>query len=419
MTLRVLISTGEVSGDIVGARLAAEIRAKSPEATLYGIGGPRMAAAGVDVNVQTNHLGTVGISEAFATATPLYRAFRKLAKRVAVEKPDVAVLIGNDVFNVLLARWLKRRGVKTVSYFPPQVWIWRSLARPIVRSFDALLTCFPEEQVVYRRAGGAASFVGHYLGDALSAATPQERSEARRTLGQSDAVRLVGLLPGSRTHEVAKLAPVLLAAAREIARRDPAVRFALPVAEPSFRSALEDEVRRVGLEAFVTLGEGSHTVMRAADLVLLASGTASLEAALLRVPMVILYRVSLLTIGVVRACIALRLIDSDTVGLPNLVLGRRAVPELIQKKVNAHELAEAAWEVLSSPARQEEMKKDLDEVARRIRSGGSVARAAEAVLALAEAPWPRTVDGLDVSLPEGAVSAERSGLGHAHARDDR
>lgn len=404
--LRLLVATGEVSGDVVGARLASEIRARRPDVAMWGIGGPRLAAAGVEIACETNHLGTVGVSEAFATATPLLRAFARVRRRVLRERPAAAILIGNDVFNVLLARWLKRHGVRTVSYFPPQVWIWRSLARPIARSFDALLACFPEEHAVYERAGGRVSFVGHYLGDALTAVTPDQRSAARDRLGLPQAGSTVALLPGSRTHEVEILAPILLDGARELLAKDPTVRFALPVAEPLFRESLLAAVAARGLAPYVSLVDGdSHAVMRAADLVILASGTASLEAALLGVPMVIVYRVAPLTIGVVRSCIRLGLIDSDTVGLPNLVLGRRAVPELTQGRVSPVAIAAEAWSLLADPIRRTAVLRDLAEVAERLGPAGSVGRAAEAVLAVAcEAPRtapalplvPSLVDARDV-----------------------
>ena len=406
--MRILVSAGEVSGDVAGARLVAQIRARQPDAALFGIGGSRMAEAGVDLVAATNHLGTVGVSESFRTAPGLLRAFAELRRRVRREPPDVAVLIGNDVFNVLLGRWLKRRGVMTVSYFPPQVWIWRSLARLFRRSFDAVLCCFPDELLVYQRAGAAALFVGHYLGETLSRVTPEERRETREGLGLPAGGTVVGVLPGSRTQELRTLLPALLGAAAILSRRDPALRFVLPVAEVSFRGAIEREAAALGLTGVLTLGRDSHAAMRASDLLLLASGTASLEAALIGVPMVIAYRVSKLTIGVVRSAIALGLMDSETVGLPNLVLGRHAVPELIQGRVTAEALAGEATALLSSPQRLREMEASLAEVARRVSGGGSVARAADAVLALATAPetWVPAHAGVPVRGAEEPSTAQ-------------
>ena len=161
--MKVLVSAGEVSGDVAGALLAAALRRLEPGTVLYGLGGHRMAAEGVEVLRDTNPLGTVGVSESFRVIPSLGRAFRALCARVLADPPEVAVLIANDIFNVVLGRWLRRHGVRTVAWFPPQVWIWRSLARPFSRSYDAVLACFPDEVGVWTRAGVPTRFVGHYL----------------------------------------------------------------------------------------------------------------------------------------------------------------------------------------------------------------------------------------------------------------
>ena len=316
--MKILVSAGEVSGDIAGARLARELRARRPGAELFGLGGPRMAEAGVDVLVDTNGLGTVGISESFRTVPGHLRAFASLRARVAATRPDAAVLIANDVFHVGLGRWLRAHGVPTLSYFPPQVWIWRSIARAFAASFDEVLTSFPLEEKVWRAAGCSTTFVGHYLGDALRPATGEERQAARASFGLDGPDPVVAVLPGSRKQEVRRLAPVLL------------------------------------------------------------------EAALLGTPMVIAYRVAALTIGVVRSAIALSLIESDTVGLPNLVLGRRAVPELIQRRATGAEVAAAAARLLGDGEARAAQRAALAEVARLLFAGGSDGRAAEAVLGLVE-----------------------------------
>ena len=210
--MRILVSAGEVSGDVAGARLVRELRLRRSDVSLFGLGGPRMAEAGVEILRDTNALGTVGISESFRVVPGLARAFASLRRRVAGSPPDAAVLIANDVFHVVLGRWLRARGVPTLSYFPPQVWIWRSLARAFAPSFDEILTSFPDEERVWRSAGSSTTFVGHYLGDVLRPATEDARRRARETLGLP-AGPLVAILPGSREFEVHRLTPVLLDAA--------------------------------------------------------------------------------------------------------------------------------------------------------------------------------------------------------------
>ena len=381
--MRILLSAGEVSGDVAGSRLARELRARRPDLSLFGLGGPRMAESGVELLRDTNALGTVGITESFRVVPGLARAFASLRRRVAQSPPDAAVLIANDVFHVALGRWLRARGIPTLSYFPPQVWIWRSLARAFAPSFDEILTSFPDEERVWRSAGSSTTFVGHYLGDVLRPATEDARRRARETLGLP-AGPLVAILPGSREFEVHRLTPVLLDAARLLHDRDGTIRFLLPVADPGFAPYIEAEVARRGLEGVVGTAASSHDALRAADLAILASGTASLEAALIGTPMVIAYRLAALTMGVVRSAIALGLIDSDTIGLPNLVLGRRAIPEHIQSRASGAELAAAAARLLGDASLLEEQRLALAEVSRLLSAGGSDARAAEAVLAAAE-----------------------------------
>lgn len=382
--MKIFISTGEVSGDLVGARVAAEILARRPDAKIFGVGGRRMAAAGVTLDFGTNHLGTVGITEPLTALPALARAFWKIRRRVRTDRPGAALLIGNDVFNVLLGRWLKSRGIPTISYLPPQTWIWRSLARPISRSFDRILTSFPSEQDVYRRAGGRAEFVGHYLADALERPSRDEQAAARRTLGLDPRRTVIGLLPGSRFHEVRPLGRVELDAAAAMLAADASLQFVLPVADPVYRSFLDREIERRGLARRVLLCDDSHAAMRASHLLIVASGTATLEAALLGVPMVVIYTVSAFTMAVVRTCIRLGLIDSETVGLPNLLLGTELVPELRNRRATAPRVASEARALLDDGSRLRSIDEGLRRVASLVAGGGSVHRVAEAVLELAE-----------------------------------
>lgn len=381
------MAAGEVSGDVAGAGIAKAIKDRTPDAELFGVGGARMAAAGVAIEEPTNHLGTVGVSEAFAVLPALAGVFRRLRQRIAAAPPDVAVLIGNDVFSALLGRWLRRRGIPTVAYFPPQVWIWGALAAPISRSFDAIFTSFPLEQEVYARAasrtGTAVVFVGHYLADQLAPRGPDDIHAARRRLGLPDDRPVVSLLPGSRRHEVRVLAPVLLAAARELADRDPALRFVVALAEPEYRPELEAGLARTSLtERAVTCSDGPEALV-ASDLALMASGTASLEAALLGVPMVSVYRVSLVTQAIVRTAIRLGLMAGETTALPNLVLGQPVVPELIQRAVDALTIARTAQAILDSELERQQMRRQLAGVSTHLRGPDSFGLAADGIVALA------------------------------------
>jgi lipid-A-disaccharide synthase len=267
--------------------------------------------------------------------------------------------------------------------------VWGFLARWMTRSFDAVLTSFPEEQAVYARATRTARvrFVGHYLSDVLTPRNAGSIRAARERLGMADGVCVVGLMPGSRVQEVRRLFPEMIRAAQLMVKDCPTVRFVVPVAEPRDRAFIEREIGRVAVGDSVTVVDGpSHDAMTAANLLIVASGTASLEAALLGVPLVIVYKVSNLTYLVVRACIRLGILASDVVGLPNLILGRRAIPELIQYRVDGKAIAQTAAEILMSPDREREILEALAEAARRVSSAnGAVARAASYVLEMAGA----------------------------------
>ena len=382
--MKIFLSAGEVSGDVVGARIASEILRLAPEAAIAGVGGARMAAAGVEIDFATNHLGTVGISEALVSIPGFLRVYAGIRRRVVRDPPDVALLVGNDIFNVLLGRWLRMRGIPTVSYFPPQPWIWRSLARPISRSFDLVLASFPEEGRVYGATGVPTRFVGHYLCGALRPATPAERDATRLRLGIPGDGPVIGILPGSRPIEIRRLAPVLLDAAAGILKQRPDSRFLLPLSEPLYAEGLMREIEARHLRARVTIARSGPESLPACDLALVVSGTASLEAALLGVPMVIVYRVSPFTIGIVRSAIRLGLMDSETVGLPNLVLGRPVVPEIVQERLQPAAVERAALALLDDPGAVRAMRAALGEVAARIRGGDSVKNVTDALLRAAQ-----------------------------------
>lgn len=383
--MRILISSGEVSGDLVAGRVAREIRERLPGCEIYGLGGRHMADAGVELVASTTHLGCVGVSEAASVTPELVRCWRLLKARIRRDPPDVALLVGNDVFHILMARRLRQFGIPAVSLFPPQVWVWRSLAGFIARSYDLILASFPEEEQVYTAAGGNVSFVGHYLVDSLSPVTPEQRTAARAAVGLSTAGRIVGLLPGSRAHEIRRMGPSFFDAAARLAACDRDLRFVLPVADARFQPAIEREVHERGLERLIRLSDHSLTAMRAADMLIVSSGTATLEAALLQVPMVIAYRLSAVSHAIGRGCIRAGLIHDDVIGAPNLVLGRVVVPELLQKALTGSALADEAWAVLSCADRQREQRAACAEAAARLSGGSTLQRVADAVLTRAGA----------------------------------
>ena len=374
--IRILLSAGEVSGDMIAAHLADTLQAICPGVELSGVGGKRMEGAGVKVLLNTSHLGSVGITEPLATIPGLLRTFRCIRTHVRREKPDTAVLIGHEFFHLILARWLRANCVRTIAYFPPQVWLWKSLAKPIARSFDWILTSFMEEHRVYRQAGGRVIFVGHYLCDHLKEVSAEDRKAARRSEGLALSGKLVGLYPGSRLQEVNTLVPFLLDAAQRLVVKDPSIQFIVPVAE----SHLEGRIRERGLTKWVHLSRNSLTAMAACDVVILCSGTATLEAAMMGVPMIILYKVSRITWLTVEFLDLTGLIDSKTIGLPNLLSDKKVVPEMIQSEVTASRLSEEVWSILKDNHRKARMKEQLRLVKAQLGERGTTERAARIIL---------------------------------------
>ena len=372
--LSIALVAGEMSGDVLGARLMRAIRASEPEARFSGIGGPEMQALGLDSFLPMERLSVMGLFEAAGRFIELVPERRRLAKRLVADAPDVFVGIDAPDFNLSLERRLRTSGIPTVHYVSPSMWAWRAYrATKVRKAVDRILTLFPFEAEFCRRNGIAACFVGHPLAEELA---DEDRSAARRRLGLPEEGPVVALLPGSRPHEVRDIGGPLLETAAWLHRRRPELSFAAPMASP----ALHAEFRRMAdaQGAAVTLFDGdSRAVMSAADVVMLASGTASLEAMLLRRPMVVAWRGLPPTWFILRRWLGRNI---RFIGLPNLLAGRRIVPEFLQDDVRPQRIGPAVLRLLERglPA---ETAFEFDRIHRELRSGRE--SAAAAVLALA------------------------------------
>jgi lipid-A-disaccharide synthase len=368
----ILFSAGEASGDLHGSVLCKALGQLAPGHRLYGMGGRRMAAAGVDVIADVTGDAVIGGSEALGGLPAFYRAFRRLTAELRAEpRPGALVLIDFPEFNLRLARAARRADVPVVYFVPPQVWAWRPWrARAIVRDSARILAAFPFEVDVYRAAGGAVEFVGHPLVDGLAAAPTREI--ARRRLGVASADPVLGLLPGSRRHEVDRLLPAMAEAAAHVVAMFPGARVVLGRAPTIDR---EDVVR--GVDGIVDVVEGAtHDVIAASDLLLAASGTVTLEAALLGTPMVVCYRASMTT-----ELMARLLVQIPWISLANISLGRTVVPELLQRDATGPLIGREAVRLLGDPAALSAQREAFKTLAGRFGEPGVGARAARAVLA--------------------------------------
>ncbi|HUM15899.1 MAG TPA: lipid-A-disaccharide synthase [Candidatus Nitrosotalea sp.] len=376
----IMLSAGEASGDLHGGTLCRALRALEPEVRLIGMGGGHMAAEGMEVIVDPTAHAAVGTSEALGRIPALYRAYRAMVERVRNERPRALVLIDFPEFNLRLARRAHRAGVPVVYFIPPQLWAWRQgRVRQMARRVSQVLAVFPFEPPLYQRHRVPVEFVGHPLLDVL----PLEltREEARRRLQADPGHSLVGLLPGSRREEVERLLPPMLDAARRLAAADGRRRFMLGLAPTVPRQQVQGHVHAAGGPPIELISGSTYELMAAADVLLIASGTATLEAALLGAPMVICYRVSRTTEMIARLLSRVRWI-----GLPNLVSGREVVPELIQAQVTGERLATEATRLLDEdPVAATAQRAAFKELRARLGEPGVGRRAARAVLATARA----------------------------------
>ncbi|HQX94709.1 MAG TPA: lipid-A-disaccharide synthase [Thermomonas sp.] len=324
MSLRIALCAGEASGDQLGAGLIAELRARFPDAHFAGIGGDAMRAAGLDAWFDASELAVMGLAEVLAHLPRLLRLRKAFRQRVLAFQPDVYIGIDAPDFNLGVERWLKRRGVRCVHYVSPSVWAWReSRAAKIGASADRVLCLFPMEPPIYARHAVDAVFVGHPLADAIP--LQPDRAAARAALGAPDAAPVLALLPGSRLGEIERMLPVFVAAASRLRGDMPGLRVLVPAANPQCRAA----ITRIAGDApgLRVLDGDAQRAMIASDVVLLASGTAALEAMLCKRPMVVGHRIAGLTYAIVRA---FGLLKSAHVSLPNILAGKPLIPELLQ-----------------------------------------------------------------------------------------
>ena len=377
----IMLSAGEASGDLHGGVLCRALRALVPGLRLTGMGGGHMAAAGVEIIVDPTDRAAVGTSEAVGRVPALYRAYRAMGRRLRADRPRALVVIDFPEFNLRLARRARRAGVPVVYFIPPQLWAWRpGRVRQMARRVTRVLAVFPFEPPLYERARVPVTFVGHPLLDVLP--LDLTRDEARRRLGADPGHSLIALLPGSRAGEVERLLPPMLEAARRLGAADGRRRFVLGRAP----TVAAEQVTRVlaaggaGNPPIEVVSGRTYEVMAAADVLLVASGTATLEAALLGAPMVICYRVSRMTELMARA-----LARVQWIGLPNLVSGRLVVPELIQGAVTGARIAQEATRLLEDPVAATAQRAAFKELRSRLGEPGVGGRAARAVLEVARA----------------------------------
>lgn len=369
---RIFISAGEASGEMHAARLAEALRARTG-AHLFGLGGARMREAGVELVEDASRVSVVGISEVIERLPAIWRAFRRLTDEVARRRPQLAILVDFPDFHLRLAQRLHRQGVRIVYFISPQVWAWRpGRIRLMKRLVERVLCIFPFEEKLYRDAGVPADFVGHPLADAVRVRRTRAEFAARHEIDPQG--RIVALLPGSRPSEIAHHLPVMLDACARLGGEAPAAFVLAP--GPGITERMLAAHARSHLPVYLAVDE-TYDTLAAADCAIVCSGTATVEAALLGTPMVVVYRVSPATALLVR-----RLVEVPHFAMVNLIAGRRIVPELMQKDFTPEGVAREVRRLLDEPEAREQQKRDLAEVRAKLGPGGAVERAAEIIASM-------------------------------------
>jgi len=368
---KILLSAGEASGDMYAARLAAELK-KRADVEIFGMGGAQMRAAGADVITDYSEVSVLGVTEILKHLPQLRRAMRNLVSQARARKPALAILTDFPGFHLRLARKLKPLGVKNIYYICPQFWAWRPWRANLVRRRFALAFCiFPFEEKFFGDAGVPVKFIGHPLVGEVRATLSRQEFAAKHGLDPSRPT--IAILPGSRAGEIARHLSTLLESVRALDRRNPGGHnFVLALAADTDVTLVKRSLPQSAGPALV-LGD-TYNALAAADAAIICSGTATVEAALLDVPMIVVYKVSKLT-----ALLARPLIRTRFFGMVNLIADREVAPELIQENFEPEKIAREIQRLLE-PARSAQARAELAEVRRRLGPPGAVERAAEAIL---------------------------------------
>ena len=374
----ICLVAGDVSGDQNGGRLARALLDFKPGLRLIGVGGAALRRNGVEVAVDSTGVSTIGPPDTLQAARSLIRVWRGTRSLIRTAQPNLVVLIDAETLNVMLARWLRARGVPVVFFFPPQVWLWGRWRLPLVVPLAAkVLSAFREEAEIYRAAGANSLWVGHPLRDAVR--INEDPAAALRKIGLTPKRPLVVLMPGSRQQEIRDLCEPFFGAAKLLQQRDPTLQFAIPLASEDLRSELETQVHRSTLHSTVIYNPESYAVLSRARVVLQCSGTATVEVGLLGIPSVIAYRCRPLYYSVGR-----RLMRVKFIGMVNILLDELVQPEFFQKNVDAVHLADEVWSLLTNETRRREIQTQLARLPEVLGPTGVMRRAALAVMELLE-----------------------------------
>lgn len=371
--MKIMFSAGEASGDMHGANLAKAIKKIAPDTKLIGMGGAKMAAAGVEIVYDIKGLGFIGVGEILRKIPFFFRLRDFLIAKMKAEKPDLLVCIDYPGFNMRLIKKAKAAGIPVVYFILPTIWAWhKSRGKVIAQYTDLAISLFPFEEAIYKAIGTHVVYVGHPLRDVVHADMTKE--EAYRYFGLDPKRQTVLLMPGSRMQEVKGLLPYMLGAAKLLLEENPTLQFILPRASTIDREVLDGFVREADVPVVIA-DDHVYDMMNVATVAIAASGTATLETALMGLPTILIYRVAALTYTLAKI-----LVHVQYIGLPNIITGRCIVPEIWQDDVTAENIAKKIKPILTDPACWEQMHQDMISVRTTMGDSGANERIAQTIL---------------------------------------
>ncbi|MDD9974809.1 MAG: lipid-A-disaccharide synthase [Candidatus Poribacteria bacterium] len=381
MTPKVMIVAGEPSGDLHASQVAHQLKARCPDITLFGMGGDRMEKASVKLDFHIRDSAVMGFADVITVLPMFLRKQAYLKRRIREERPDALLLVDFAEFNMPLAKFAQRQGVPVVYYIPPKAWAWRAgRARKLARWANVVAAIFPFEAEFYRNAGANTEFVGHPLVDFAQTSLSTQAAREHLDLCETESP-VIGLMPGSRRSEIQHIFPIMLEAAANIAKVYPDAQWILPLAPgiPRELIAKYQQELKTELPPIKIVEDATYPAMRASTLLLVTSGTATLEAACIGTPMIILFRTTSLNWHIVKALTPL-----ERSGLPNLIAGRDIVPELLQTELTPSALTELSLDFLQNPQKRESQREALQAVYAQLGTTGAAERTAELMLDAAE-----------------------------------
>lgn len=373
--LKVMLVAGEASGDRHAAKLFLELKGLIPQVSGLGMGGPHMNRAGVDIRYDSSRIGVIGLGEVLRHYGEIRRALRLMQRTVREERPALLICVDYKEFNLKLAQYAKAQGVKVLFYVSPQVWAWRpGRVKSYGRAVDMMAVIFPFEAPFYQRYHIPVRYVGHPLAGNVYAAI--DKPAALKELDLNSSHRIIGLLPGSRGNEIRRLMPIMLQAARLLLKRFPDARFVLFQASSVSDGMLERYLKDSELPIQV-IKERYYEAMQCCEATITCSGTATLEVALMGIPMVIIYRMSALSYALGRL-----LVKTPFIGLANIVAGKGIVQELIQHQANPQKICAEITKILADRRYADSMRKELAKVKERLGSEGGSENLAQLAAAM-------------------------------------